>query len=151
MGLSAWEQRALDSIKSGIAGSDPELAALLCSFTRLASGEDMPDQQKAPAGLRRSLRRLRRARRRSGMRTVCHRLGSQRVALLALWLLTTAVLIAVVLVPRNSGQHSSTCTETIAVRCAGPDPGHSPGSASHSATTGQAPQQGPSGITQAGP
>jgi hypothetical protein len=29
MSLSAWEQRNLDSIKDGLAGSDPGLAALL--------------------------------------------------------------------------------------------------------------------------
>jgi Protein of unknown function (DUF3040) len=32
MSLSAWEQRALDSIKDGLAGSDPQLAALLTAF-----------------------------------------------------------------------------------------------------------------------
>jgi hypothetical protein len=29
MSLSAWEEQALDSIKDGLAGSDPQLAALL--------------------------------------------------------------------------------------------------------------------------
>ena len=42
MSLSAWEQQALNSIKDGLAGSDPELATLLATFTELASGEEMP-------------------------------------------------------------------------------------------------------------
>ena len=50
MSLSAWEQQALDSIKDGLAGSDPELAALLSAFTQLASGEEMPDREKVRAG-----------------------------------------------------------------------------------------------------
>lgn len=70
MSLSAWEQQALHSIKDGLAGSDPELAALLSAFTQLASGEQMPDREKIPAGSRRALRRLRRARRRSSLHKV---------------------------------------------------------------------------------
>jgi len=31
MSLSAWEQHALDSIQDGLAGSDPELSALLAT------------------------------------------------------------------------------------------------------------------------
>ena len=42
MSLSTWEQQALDSIKDGLAGSDPELTALLTTFTQLAAGEEMP-------------------------------------------------------------------------------------------------------------
>ena len=41
MSLSAWEQNALDSIKDGLASSDPTLAARLTIFARLASGEEM--------------------------------------------------------------------------------------------------------------
>jgi len=37
MSLSAWEQDALNSIKNGLADSDPALAARLAMFTRLAS------------------------------------------------------------------------------------------------------------------
>jgi len=59
MGLSAWEQQILDSIKSGIAKSDPELAALMSAFARLAPGEEMPDRGKVPGGSRRALWRVR--------------------------------------------------------------------------------------------
>ena len=140
MSLSAWEQQALDSIKDGLAGSDPELAALLSAFTRLASGEKMPGREKARAGSRRALRRLRRARWRSTARRVFRRLGLQRAVLL-LWLLTTtAAAIAVALAPSAGGDHG-TCTETAAMTCISPAPGHSPGPPSRTTATGQAPQQ----------
>ena len=40
--LGAWEQQALETIRDELAGSDPELATLLTTFTRLPAGEDMP-------------------------------------------------------------------------------------------------------------
>jgi hypothetical protein len=40
MSLSAWEQQALDSIKDGLAGSDPDLAALASAFNCLALAVD---------------------------------------------------------------------------------------------------------------
>ena len=149
MSLSAWEQQALDSIKDELAGSDPELAELLSAFTRLASGEEMPDREKLRAGSRRALRRLRRARWRATGRKMCQRLGIQRAALL-LWLLATAAVIAVALA-LNAGAGHGTCTETAAMICIDPAPAHSPGSPSHSTTTGQAPQQPAVRTQQANP
>ena len=139
MSLSAWEQQALDSIKDRLAGSDPELAALLSAFTQLASGEEIPDREKVRAGSRRALRRLRRARSRLSARRVCQRLGIQRAVLL-LWLLTTAAVIAVALA-LNAGSDHGTCTETVAMICVDPAPQHSPGSPADDTTTGPAPQQ----------
>jgi Protein of unknown function (DUF3040) len=124
MSLSAWEQQALDSIKDGLAGSDPELATLLSAFTRLVSGERIPDGQPFRAGSRRALRRLRRARWRSSLRRAGQRLGVQRAALL-LWLLATGVVIAVVLVLNAGGGHGS-CTETAAMVCVNPQGTSSP-------------------------
>jgi hypothetical protein len=138
MSLSAWEQQALDSIKDGLAGSDPELAALLSAFTQLASGEEMPDREKVRAGSRRALRRLRRARWRPSARRACQRLGIQRAVLL-LWLLTTAAVIAVALALNAGGDHGI-CTETVAMICVDQALQHSPGSPSDN-TTGPAPQQ----------
>jgi hypothetical protein len=149
MSLSAWEQQALDSIKDGLAGSDPELAALLSAFTRLASGEEMPDREKVRAGSRRALRRLRRARWRPSARRVWQRLGIQRAVLL-LWLLTTAAVIAVALALNAGGDHG-TCTGTVATICVDKAPQHSPGSPSDNTTTGPAPQQPVVPIPQAGP
>ena len=54
MSLSAWEQQTLDSIKDGLVGSDPQLAALLTTFTRLASGEEMPVQEEILGGSQRT-------------------------------------------------------------------------------------------------
>jgi hypothetical protein len=149
MSLSAWEQQALDSIKDGLAGSDTELAALLSAFTQLTSGEKMPDREKVRAGSRRALRRLRRTRWRSNARRVWQRLAIQR-AVLPLWLLTTAAIIAVALAINAGGDHG-TCTATAAMICIDPAPGHSPGSPSHNTTTGQAPQQPAARTQQAQP
>ena len=149
MSLSAWEQQALDSIKEGLAGADPELAALLSAFTRLASGEEMPGTERIRAGSWRTLRRLRRARSRSSLHRACQRLGIQRAALL-LWLLTTAALVAVALVLSAGGDHG-TCAVTAAVFCVDPAPGHSSGSSSQSTTTDRVPQQRAVRTQQAGP
>jgi Protein of unknown function (DUF3040) len=49
MSLSAQEQQALDSIGHKLSASDPELASLLTTFTRLTAGEDMPAREKTQA------------------------------------------------------------------------------------------------------
>lgn len=150
MSLSAWERQVLNSIQDGLAGSDPELAALLSAFTRLTSGEEMPTTEEVRAGSRRALRRLRRARWRSRLRRARQRLGFQRAALLVLWLLTTAALIAVAL-SVGFGNHSATCTQAVPLVCAGSVPEHSTGSPSPKATTSQTPQQQIFGIPQIDP
>jgi hypothetical protein len=148
MSLSAWEQHALDSIQDGLSESDPELAALLSGFTRLASGEEMPGWESIRAGSRRALRRLRRARWRSNVHRVCRRLGIQRAVVL-LWLLASVAVIAVALALNAGGDHG-TCTETAAMICIGPAPQYSSAPASHGTATGRAPQQQAVPI-QAGP
>jgi len=145
MSLSAWEQQALESIGNGLAGSDPELAALVSAFNRLASDEEMPDREKTRAVSRRAFRRLRRARWRSHLRRARQRLGVPGIVLLLAWLLTTAALIAVALA-FTVGGNRGTCTETAAIMCVGPAPGHSPGSPSGSTTTGQVSNRGAVGI-----
>jgi hypothetical protein len=149
MSLSAWEQQALDSIKDGLAGSDPELAALLSAFTRLVSGRQMPGSEKSRPGSRRALRRLRRARWRFSTRRACQRLGFERAVLL-LWLLITGAVIAVALILSAGGGHGP-CTETAAMACVDPAYGHGAGYSSGSTTTSRAPQHAPAPITQAGP
>jgi hypothetical protein len=139
MSLNAWEQQVLESIKNGLAGSDPELAGLLSAFTRLASDEEMPDREKIRAGSRRALRLLRHARWRYNLGRVCQRLGFQRAALL-LWLLTTAALMAVALALGAGSDHGK-CTEAAAMVCVGPASGHSSGPASHARATDRVPQQ----------
>jgi Protein of unknown function (DUF3040) len=75
MSLSAREQQALNSIRDGLAGSDPELATLLATFTEQASGEEMPGRENI---------------------RVTPRWGVLRYAVV-LWLLITVVLIGVAL------------------------------------------------------
>jgi len=144
MSLSAWEQQALESIQNGLAGSDPELAALLSMFNRLASDEKMPDRERTGAGARRAFRRLRRVLWRSRLREAFNRLGFGRAALL-LWLLTTAALIAVALA-LNAGGNRGTCTETAAMICIGPTPRHSLGPSPGNTTTSRASRQPVSGV-----
>ena len=106
MSLSAWEQDALNSIKNGLADSDPALAARLAMFTRLASAEDMPVREKIQAvklGVARRRRRL------------YQRLGVGR-AMLLLWLVTTLTLVtAAVGSSRASGP--GTCAGSWGALC----------------------------------
>jgi hypothetical protein len=106
--LSAWEQQALDSIRDGLAGSDPELSALLATFNRLSWGEDMPVREKIRPHRRR--RYPPRSKVLRHVHRVYQRLGSQRVAFL-LWLLITIVLITVGVSFSRGGSHGR-CTES---------------------------------------
>ena len=114
MSLSAWEQEALDSIKDGLASSDPTLVARLTIFTRLASGEEMPAREKIHVGSRRAVGPSR-----SGplhTHRADQRLGLQQVVPLLLWLVTTVALIAVALAS-NRGGSQGTCTGSWATSC----------------------------------
>ncbi len=62
MSLSAHEQQALDTIGDKLCVSDPELASLLATFTRLTAGEDMPVREKNQTTARQAARRPRRHR-----------------------------------------------------------------------------------------
>ena len=80
MSLSTWEQQALDSIKDGLAGSDPELAALLTTFSQLAADEEMPARVTLRARSRRAVQRSRQRRGRTYQRVAlrCALLDSYR-------------------------------------------------------------------------
>jgi len=100
MSLSPREQHALDSIGERLAGSDPELAALLATFTRLASGEEMPDRGPVRA---RQGRHPHRGKMRRPARRAYQRLGIYRVALL-LWVVITIALITTAMALDRSSQ-----------------------------------------------
>ncbi|MGH3185253.1 MAG: DUF3040 domain-containing protein [Streptosporangiaceae bacterium] len=119
MSLSTREQQALDLIEDGLAGSDPALAALLATFTRLTSGEVMPAREKIGATGRDT----------RGARRLYQRLGLCRAALL-LWLLIAIALIAFALAA-NRGGSGGACTKSLATVCAAPAPAHSPRPAAH--------------------
>jgi len=106
MSFSAWEQDALDSIKSGLTDSDPALAAQLIMFTRLASGEDMPVREKLQAVKRRVARRRRR---------MYQRLGVGR-AMALVWLVTTLALIATALAS-SRGEGPRSCAGSFVTLC----------------------------------
>jgi hypothetical protein len=128
MSLSAWEQQALDSIKDGLAASDPKLASLLSALSRLASGEEMPTREAIRVGPWRAARRPSRKRRHRADQVARHVqrvrqfLGSRRTALL-LWLAITAILIAVALV-LNNGNAPATCAYSWAMDCTNSAPAH---------------------------
>jgi hypothetical protein len=131
MSLNTWEQQALNSIKDQLADSAPRLTALLTTFNRLASNEEMPVGEKIHADRRRTNIRPRRKRRhprhgsvRAHERREYPRQGFQRAALL-LWLLTTITLITVALaLTRSDSQH--TCVAPLLAACVGPLPGTGP-------------------------
>ena len=143
MSLSAWEQQALDSIRDGLAASDPRLG-LLSEFSRLVSGEEMPPREAIRAGPWRAARRPRRKRRRHRagqvswhVQRVRQLLGSRRPALL-LWLAITAVLIAVALA-LNSGNAPATCPDSWAMGCINSAPAHGSPAGPRATTAGQEP------------
>jgi hypothetical protein len=108
MSLSAWEQDALDSIKNGLAESDPALVARLALFTRLSSGEDMPVREKLQAVKQQVARRRRR---------MYQRLGVGR-AMLLVWLVTTLALVAAALAS-SRGDGPRSCAGSFVTLCGG--------------------------------
>jgi hypothetical protein len=122
MSLSAWELQVLDSIKDGLAGSDPELATLLTTFTRLAADEEMPARTTLRARSRRAIQRSRRSGRRGREQAgrAYQRMRS-RYAVLA-WLLVTMVMIGAALaLSRGDGQAACSGSWWRAA-CANPAP-----------------------------
>jgi hypothetical protein len=110
MSLNEPQMQALGWIEDSLAGSDPRLASMLNIFSRLAAGEEMPAGEKIrvrrgrPAAPR--PRRARRHPRRDAAlpqpRRLYRRLGLQQ-AMLLLWVVISAGLLAVALVLNTSG------------------------------------------------
>ena len=103
MSLSPWEQDALDSIRDGLADSDPGLVERLAMFTRLAAGEAMPVREKLQAASRQAVQRGARRSRRLYLRLDVSR------TMLLVWLVTTLTLIAAALVSSRTSGHIN-CT-----------------------------------------
>lgn len=124
MSLNAWEQQALDSIKDGLAGSDPQLAAMLTTFARLASAEEMPGQETILAGSRRTLRWAPRIR---SLRNSGHRRWPGQVklqwAVLLLWLVITVAMITVAVIISRGGGVQGACTGSLPPVCSHSAPG----------------------------
>jgi hypothetical protein len=127
--LSAQEQQVLDLIKDGLAGSDSGLAALLGTFNRLASGEEMPAREKIRPGSREAAGCAGRGRRHPHRdcryphrdcrypRQAHRRLGQWGPPLL--WLLITLSLIIFALVA-GRGASPGKCPSSLGMACSHP-------------------------------
>ena len=122
MSLNEPEKQALGCIEDGLAGSDPRLASMLNTFSRLTAGEEMPVREKIRVRHgRAAAHRPRRARRppRRGTalrqaRRLYRRLGWQQ-AMLLLWVVISAALLAVALVLNTSGHGA--CIQSMGTAC----------------------------------
>jgi len=100
MSPGGWERQALDSIESTLGDADPKLAALLDTFSRLASSEQMPLHEKVRSALRHPPHR-RRPRPRRG-KALSRRRGPPRAAVL-IWLLASVTLITAAVILSHGG------------------------------------------------
>jgi hypothetical protein len=119
MSLSAREQQALDSIEDRLVGSDPRLAALLFTFSRLTSGDAMPTREEVGPEISDPARWTRRVLRRA-RRLLDAYAGLDRTMAL-LWVLITVGLIAVAAVLSGGGSGRA-CVRSWAVACTAPAP-----------------------------
>ena len=123
MSLCAQEQQDLELIKDGLTGSDSSLVALLGTFNRLASGEEMPAREKIRPGSRAAAGCARRGRRHPHRSCRYPHQAAQRRRQWVpplLWLAITLSLIAVALVCSHIGS-SSTCAPSLAMVCSHAD------------------------------
>jgi len=125
MSFTEPEMQALGWIEDGLAGSDPRLASMLNIFSRLAAGEEMPACEKIRVGRGRSAaRRPRRARRHPRRGTVfpqARRLYPHLglpLAMVLLWVVISAGMVAVALVLNTSGHQA--CTRSMGTACLSP-------------------------------
>ena len=103
MSLSTWEQQALDSIKDGLAGSDPELSALLTTFTQLTADEEMPARATLRARSRRAIQQRAAGGRGRDQAGLAYQRACLRYALLVWFLLTATIISAAVALSRGDG------------------------------------------------
>jgi len=126
MSLSAWEQQSLDTIKDRLTGSDPELAAMLITFTQLTADEAMPVRATLRArsrrAIQRSRRRARRGRDRAGL--AYQRLRTRHAVLT--WLLVTIVMIGTALALSRGDGDQACPRSTFGAVCASAAPAPAP-------------------------
>lgn len=141
MSLSTREERALRSIREWLTSSDPKLAALLATFTRLVAGEDMPARERIQAGWQRAAplpghRRPARRGKTGRPRGQVRWRPSFQLAALLLWLVTTVVFVIVALLLSRGGSGGG-CTTAWPVVCTRTTPARVPGSATPTVTARQ--------------
>jgi UDP-N-acetylmuramyl pentapeptide phosphotransferase/UDP-N-acetylglucosamine-1-phosphate transferase len=100
MSPAGWEHQALESIQSALGHTDPKLASLLATFTRLTSSEDMPAHEKAPSSLR-HLPYRRRSRPHRARPPHHHR--SRQLAVILTWIITSIAMITVAVILSRGG------------------------------------------------
>src|SRR5215472_7465735 len=133
MSLNQSETQTLGTIADGLAGSDPRLASILDIFSRLAVGEEMPAREEtqvrrgrlAAHRPRRTRRHPRRGRALPHARRLYPRLRRQQ-AILLLWAVTAAALLATALLLNTSGHNA--CIQSIGTTCPSPPSRSGPGS-----------------------
>jgi len=100
MSLVRWEHQALDSIQSALGHTDPRLASMLATFTRLAASEQMPAHEKVRSPLSHPPRRHRSRPRRG---EAPHRHRSLQRAVILTWLITATAMITVAVILSRGG------------------------------------------------
>ena len=129
MSLNESEKQALGSIEGGLAGSDPRLASMLTIFGRLAAGEEMPVREKIQVRRGRPATHRSRRARRHPRRGIAARQASRLYlrlgwpqAMLLLWAVISAALLATALVLNTSGHKA--CIQSMGTCPASPVPQH---------------------------
>lgn len=133
MSFAELERQTLGSIEDGLAGSDPRLASMLNIFSRLAACEEMPAGEKIQIRCGRpAVVRPRRARRHPRQcialpqpRRLYARLGRAQ-AMLLLWAVISAALLAVALALNTSGHNA--CIQSMGTACPSAPSGSGPNS-----------------------
>ena len=100
MSPAGWEYQALESIQGALGHTDPKLASLLATFSRLALSEDMPAHEKV----------------RSPLRHPPHRHRSLQRAAVLTWLLTSIAMITVAVILSRGGP--APCPQALGI-CGG--------------------------------
>ena len=111
-GGTGWEHEALESVQNALGHTDPRLASLLATFSRLASSEEMPAHEKVRSPLRHPSRRRSRPRRGK----VPHRHRSLQRAVILTWLITSIAMITVAAILSHGGPAS--CPQAFGI-CGG--------------------------------
>jgi hypothetical protein len=119
--LSAHDRRELRAIEQELTASDPHLAAMLSTFSRLTAGEAMPGPTRIPVGQQPTITLAafglsphRPARRWS--RRTSRRHPVVRASVLAMWVVITMALLGVAMLLGHS-DNNQTCTRSLGMRC----------------------------------
>jgi len=118
MSLSARDRHALNAIREGLAGSDPDLASFLGTFSRLTAGEEMPSREQIRARWH-PIEGTGRHTARRGTRWLGRRVGPAGIMMLA-WLMIAVTLVSLAVVLSRGGP--ATCKMSWSMGCTVPTP-----------------------------